>query len=287
MSSKRNIALLLIIALLGMGFTEYIRFHDGKMHVIFCDVGQGDAILIRTPDAKQILFDGGPSNNVLDCLSKHMPFWDRTIELAILSHPHLDHYAGFTSLFERFSVKTFASEALRNDTDSFREMEQKIQKAGTKFQLLSAGDSFVIDSQIRIDILGPKPTFLAATSTNGEIHETGEFASVVALLRFQKFSLLLTGDAQAGQLEADTAGIGTIQVLQVPHHGSRSGLTETLVGEMHPAVSIFSVGKNSYGHPALAIIDLLQKHNSQIFRTDKNGTVSVSTDGLRWQVASD
>src|SRR5437867_4244168 len=83
-----------VIFLIVFAFYDYSRFSDGKLHITFCNVGQGDGIFIRTPSGKNILIDGGPDKSILSCLAEHMPFWDRTIHLMFLSHPHDDHFAG-------------------------------------------------------------------------------------------------------------------------------------------------------------------------------------------------
>ncbi len=83
---------------------------DGKLHLVFCDVGQGDAIYIKTPKGSDILVDGGPNEKVLDCLGRHLPFYDRDIELVVLTHPHADHFTGLISVLERYSVKKIVLE---------------------------------------------------------------------------------------------------------------------------------------------------------------------------------
>src|SRR6266496_901047 len=95
---------LTVIALASLLTYQYFTFNDGKLHLIFCDVGQGDAILIKTPSDKYILIDGGPDRAVVDCLSRHMPFWKRNIDLMLLTHPHADHFFGMFYILERYNV---------------------------------------------------------------------------------------------------------------------------------------------------------------------------------------
>ena len=89
---------------------QQVTLNDGKFKVVMCDVGQGDAILIRTPKGKTFLFDGGPDKAVLECLSDHMPFWERTIEGVILSHPHADHLNGLIEVLKRYQVEVWSIE---------------------------------------------------------------------------------------------------------------------------------------------------------------------------------
>src|SRR5438105_9092865 len=101
---------LTLFLLAGLCIYQYIHFHDGKLHIVFCDVGQGDAILIVTPNNKHILVDAGPDRKTIDCLSKHMAFWDRTIDLFILTHPHADHFSGSYYVLDRYIILGFATE---------------------------------------------------------------------------------------------------------------------------------------------------------------------------------
>src|SRR3989337_4197125 len=102
-----------LLFLLGCIFVyQNIIYNDKKLHVVICNVGQGDAIFVRTPSGSDILIDGGPDDSVLNCLGKHMPFWDRTLELVMLSHPHTDHFMGLFSVLQNYKVTAFASENL-------------------------------------------------------------------------------------------------------------------------------------------------------------------------------
>src|SRR3990170_7268003 len=99
--SAKNLTLAIVFSffvLVGILVYQYAKFNDGKVHIVFCDVGQGDAIFLRTPKGADILVDGGPNESVLACLSGHMPFWDRDLELVILTHPHADHLNGLISV---------------------------------------------------------------------------------------------------------------------------------------------------------------------------------------------
>ena len=98
-------ALLTLIFLAGLFVLQAAQRDDGKLQIIFCDVGQGDAVLIRTPSGSDMLFDGGPNKKVLSCLSEYLPFWDRDIEMMFLSHPHADHLIGLLDVFDRYTLR--------------------------------------------------------------------------------------------------------------------------------------------------------------------------------------
>lgn len=265
---------------------QNIIYNNKKLHIIFCDVGQGDAILIRTPQSSDILIDGGPDDSILSCLAKHMPLWDRTIEIMILTHPHSDHFTGFFSVLKNYKVRSFASEELSNKTVGFGSLMEKIreQKIPTKFLL--AGDRFVLKDGVVLETAGPTQEFLDQTSPGGTIGESGEFASLEILITYEKFSVLLTGDSQAAELEQAlrlvplAQGFSTVSVLQVPHHGSRFGLNQKILDSLTPKLAVISVGKNKYGHPTPFILDLLKSANIKTLRTDQAGDIEIISDGI-------
>lgn len=277
----------IIVGFVTMILWQELTVNDGKLHIIFCNVGQGDAILIRTPNRSDILVDGGPDRKVLDCLSEHTPFWDRILELTILSHPHQDHFAGLIDVLKTYGVSIFATEKLNSEAQGFKILRKEIENKEVKTQYLFAGDSIKTQDGVVLKILAPSAPFLAKTSPHGEIGESGEFGSLVILLSYGDFGLLLTSDSQEAQLAHGIAQIvpTSLSVLQIPHHGSRTGLNKSLVDRLgHPKLSIISVGKNTYGHPHEEIMKILQDRDMKILRTDKDGEVELVSDGKTFTV---
>lgn len=263
---------------------------DGRLHINICDVGQGDAIYMRTPKGQDILFDGGPDKKVLDCLFKFMPFWDRTIELVILSHPHADHLNGLIEIFDAYKVKQFVTEDLINDTQGYKTLTQSIQKEGLKRTIIDDNYLLRTSDGISLRVLSPSPEFLKRTSNNGVIREAGEFASLIVLLSYKNFDFLLTGDTQATQLQdalelSFKKKIPHIEVIQVPHHGSRTGLTKEILELLDPDVATISVGRdNKYKHPASYTLSLLFERGVRVYRTDKNSDITIKTDGKTYSI---
>lgn len=277
----------IIMSLTVLFIWQEIRFSDGKLHVVFCDVGQGDGIFIRTPNKIDILIDGGPDKKILDCLSSHMPFWDRKIELLILTHPHQDHFAGFFDVLGAYDIGSFLTEKLENKSQGFQEFLKAVTVKGLKIQYVYAGARIKTTDGLRFQIVGPSKRFLAKTSPEGVIGENKEFASLETLISFGQTSILLTGDSQADELmEAiQSNGLDHIDILQVPHHGSKTGLTRKILDELTPIVAVISVGKkNRYGHPSDEVIKLLSNEGIKILRTDQNGEVEIVSDGRSWSV---
>ena len=116
----------LILASILIGF---ISFDNRKLRLIACDIGQGDAILV-TYGNNQILTDGGPNNRVLDCLSEFMPFWDRKIELVVLTHPDKDHFAGLIDVFKRYEVGSFLTTKAKSSSQEYRLLESIVGVVG-------------------------------------------------------------------------------------------------------------------------------------------------------------
>lgn len=263
---------------------QNIIYNDKKLHVVICDVGQGDTIFVRTPQGSDILIDGGPDDSVLSCLAKHMPFWDRTIEIMILSHPHADHFMGFFSVFKNYKVKSFVSEELTNKTTGFASLMDKIKLQKIPIQFVLAGDKFILGDKVILEIVGPTKEFIDRTSPGRTIGESSEFASLETLIKYGKFSVLLTGDSQVAELEqgirVKREGLSNLSVLQVPHHGSRFGLNQEILDILNPKLAVISVGKNKFGHPTPFILDLLKSANIKTLRTDRDGEAEIVSDGL-------
>lgn len=268
-----------------MLFWQEITFSDGKLHIVFCDVGQGDAIFIRTPQKTDILVDGGPDRAVLDCLANHMPFWDKTLELVILSHPHQDHFAGLIDVIGDYAIQSFVTEKLNNTSVGFGEFGKALARERISPRYVVSGSKLRTKDGVTMKVLAPSQEFLSRTSPNGEIGESDEFGSLVLQLTFRDFDVLLTSDSQRGLLKEAQAQIaGGIEILQLPHHGSKYGLDEELVDRINPKLVVISVGKNRYGHPSKDVLEILSEKDIEVLRTDQNGTVKIVSDGKTYHL---
>lgn len=280
-------SLVIVLLFLCLVVWQFAVFSDHRLHIVFCNVGQGDGIFIITPANKHILLDGGPNDEILSCLSRHMPFWERTIDVMILSHPHADHLNGLIPVLERYTVRYFATEPLANKTAGYDALLREIKKQKVKSKDILAGDRIRIEKGITIDILGPSEEFLKRTSPKGTIGESSEFGSLIQLLSYGDFDVLLDGDSQVTGMKQAAQGDALrkrIEVLQVPHHGSKYGLDESLIKAINPKLAVISVGKNNYGHPAPKIITLLQNEKVKYLRTDVDGEIEIISDGKKFWI---
>lgn len=254
---------------------------DGRLHVAFLDVGQGDAIFIQTPSGRQILVDGGNYPSLLnDRLGRQMPFWDREIDLAVATHPDADHVAGLVGLFERYRVGRLLTDGSEmGDTAVYDAVLQAAQEAGTPIQQAQAGEIIRIDDGVRLEILHPGPE--RDDSNRNE-------NSVSIRLVYGDFSLLLTGDAeQAGEAAMLASGRPLSALLfKAGHHGSDSSSSRPFLEAVRPQIIIISVGAdNNFGHPTPEMLQRAADVGAAVLRTDELGTIEVMSDGqaMWWQ----
>lgn len=284
-------ALLVIIfaafSLFGIVLYSANSTNDNKLHLIICNVGQGDGILIRTPDGEDILIDGGPDNKILDCLSRNMPFWDKTIEAVFLTHPHADHLTGLIYVMDSYEIKDFYTEEVESKSQIYLALRKKIKEKNIVFHDIKTGDRLSEPSGVVLETLWPEMSALTnydATDANLDLNGF----SLIEVLKYKNFKALLTGDAGVLTEDKIAQTAGKITVLKVPHHGSKTGMSDNFLSEISPDLAVISVGlKNRYHHPSIVSLELLKNHNIRMLRTDRNGEVDITTDGVSWNFNSE
>lgn len=246
------------------------------MSVVFCDVGQGDAIYIRTPDGADILIDGGPGDRILKCLEQNMPFWDKTLELVFATHPDADHITGLVSVIERYRLLSFNTISRGKDTAIYKKLKDAIEKNKIAYREVTAGDKFNIGDGVEIDIKWPQSGF--------EDRDINNY-SVTTLVKYKNFDMLLTGDLGFEILDSLTFGSSPIEVFKLPHHGSKTGVDDETFKKFRFLLGVISAGKNnSYHHPHPSVLALLKKYNVSYKRTDLEGEIKIVTDGKTTKV---
>jgi len=238
---------------------------DTGTKVVFCDVGQGDGAYIRIDNKIDVLIDAGPDKSILSCLGKYMPFWDKKIELAFLSHPNNDHYNGYFYLIDRYQIDKFITVDCPIKTNSYNKLLKNILDKQIPIIYKTSGDKIIIGKS-RFDIYWPPSKFSSANDN--------DFSQI---LSFQEngLRLLFTGDASPFSLSRlSHQSIDIVDILKVPHHGSKNGLIDIFLDLADPTIAVISVGKNnSYGHPHKQVLDMLKAKNIIIKRTDEDGDV--------------
>lgn len=250
---------------------------DGRLHVAFLDVGQGDAILITTPAGRQILIDGGPSPTALAWrLGQELPFWDRSLDVLVNTHPDADHLAGLPPLLQRYQVEQVLVTDIGADSNLYREWESQLAEVKLNPLVSQAGTELSLGQGITATLLTPGPATASEDKTNNH--------SIVLRLEWGRISFLLTGDIEESverNLVFSQAPLG-VTVLKSPHHGSKTSSSETFLAAVNPQVVVISVGaENEFGHPAPEVLKRYAEHGIPVFRTDELGTVQFSTDGER------
>jgi competence protein ComEC len=259
---------------------------DGRLHLTALDIGQGDAILIESPSGRIVLIDGGPDPELtLRRLGADLPFFQRHIDLMVLTHPHQDHVAGLVEVMARFRVGMLIHAGIPFDNPAYaRLLTDAGREPGLRVVLGRTGQRLRIDGTTSLEIIYPTAADAAGPLPDGDINN----ASIVAVLRYGGFVALLTGDAEA-PIEArlaDRGLLGPVDVLKVGHHGSRSGTTPRLLELTRPAAALISVGTdNEYGHPApVTLATLARQAGLIVHRTDLEGDLEVVSNGRGFSV---
>ncbi len=284
LSRKRIVPLLLAVAVL-VSAAAY-TLPDDNLHVNFLDVGQGDAVLIQK-GCQQILVDGGPTPQAITLqLSKEMPFWDRTIDLVVLTHPHADHITGLVEVLNRYRVKQVLYPGLDCNSFLYDKWLGLIEEKNIDYTLARAGHRIDFGSGLVLETLNPPLPFLNGTYADIDNN------SVVLRLVMGEVSFLLTGDIrEAAEYELIThrSGLASV-VLKVAHHGSSTSTTSEFLEAVSPQVAVILVGGDNYfGHPTDEIINRLEARvgKDNLYRTDIHGTVEFITDGTGLWVETD
>jgi len=303
--SRQLKVLLLLGAFLSLGWF----WPDRNFQVVFCDVGQGDAILFSRLNY-QILVDGGPSDSVLECLNNNLPFWDRTLEMVILTHPDKDHYQGLLSVAERYRLLYFVWGGLERGDSEFQKLLASIGDQGSRLIRVEQNDEVVVE-EVKINFYWPNHNWLVKQlSDNGAkmtdttlskdnkvykkestlaiVGENKDLSlndfSLVFKISFADFDVLMMGDADS-RVQPEilaTALLPDVEVLKVAHHGSKYAFTDDFLASFNSALAIISVGPNPWGHPTQELLGQLDRFGLEVLRTDQDGEIKLASDGRVW-----
>ena len=267
-------------------WTGVARAPDGRLHVTFLDVGQGDAIFIQTPDGKQLLIDGGPDPTLLSAaLGRRLPPWDRSLDLVALTHPDEDHVAGLVEALRRYRAGLILDTRLPRESPTGQAWAALTTPYAVQSTHYYPARGTVLDlgSGARLQVLHPGEAFLAGTASDDNNN------GLVLRLTYGRASFLLTGDlGMEGELhllaQQDLPLDST--VLKVAHHGAKTATTLRFLEAVTPRVAVISVGAgNRFGHPAPEVLERLEEAGAEVWRTDECGDIEIVTDGERLWVS--
>ncbi len=269
--------LFLIVFLIVLNFfvwQEVFDSLDERLEVVFFDVGQGDSIFIETSQNHQILIDGGPGIGLTEKLEKEMAFWDKTVDLVILTHPEKDHIKGLIEVLKRYKVDNILWTGIVRRTDQYREWERILKEQEFNVVIAKAGQK-IEAGDVYIDILHP------FKNLEGKEIKNSNDTSIIARMVFGTNSFLFTGDITS-EIETELINKGVVlnsNILKVSHHGSKYSSDKTFLGEVAPEAAVIQTGKNPYGHPAEEVLQKLKKFGIYVLRTDKLGNIKIFSDG--------
>ena len=255
---------------------------EDRLHVVFFDVGQGDAIFVETPHGRQMVVDGGADALALTrLLGERMRFYDRHIDIVAATHPHDDHIGGLAQALERYDVGAVMERRIEYESATYETWARAVDAEvanGARVIEASAGQVITLDDDVRVEVLGPPRELPRGTKSDVDN------ASLVLRLVYGEVSLLLTGDifeaAERGMLES--GAVLDSDVLKVPHHGSDSSSTAEFLDAVSPAAAVISVGAdNRFGHPSEDVVRRLREFVGEggLYLTSDRGTVEFVTDG--------
>lgn len=252
----------------------------GELRVTFLDVGQGDAIFVQSPSGVQVLIDGGKNRAVVRELSHVMPWFDRSIDVVLATHPDADHIGGLPDVLKRYDVSLIVQSSVKDeegtDAAAFEKAAASEVETGAQRMIAERGQILDLGDGVRLEVLFPDRD-VAGIETN-----TG---SIVARLVYGDTSFMLTGDSPDNIEEyLITLDGGDLKsnVLKAGHHGSRTSSSRMFVGFVSPEYAIFSRGcENSYGHPHEEVVATFAQFGIPTFDTCEDGNVTFVSDGKK------
>ncbi|MDI6717313.1 MAG: DNA internalization-related competence protein ComEC/Rec2 [Actinomycetota bacterium] len=248
----------------------------GRLEITFMDVGQGDSAIVTTPRGERLLIDGGPNPDLVK--QKLARKGVRKIDAILISHDHADHITGIKNLLGLFTIGCIIYPKSISDSKGFLQIYRLARKKGINLLAIDEGDVLKLGEQLEIDTL-----FASIKDEEGG----GNDDSLVVMVKYGDFKALFTGDAEENIEKELVSGKKDLDadVLKVGHHGSAISSTREFLHEVSPEISVISVGKdNKYGHPSKLTIGRLINAGSKVYRTDRDGDVTISLDDKAYRI---
>ncbi len=247
-----------------------------ELTVHFIDVGQGDAILLDIGETEVLIDGGGKSPGVVVYLREYV---DGPLEVMVATHPHADHIGGLIAVLDAFEVEEIWLNGDTSTSKTFQQFMSRVNAEGASVHEAGRGDSIEVDVLTFLVLHPVKPLF-------DDINNN----SVVLRLSYGNIDFLFTGDAEM-EAEASILAFGPelqSEILKVGHHGSKTSSSKAFLAEVQPEMAIHMAGTgNRYGHPHAETISALEGIGAEIYGTDMNGTIVVTTDGITYEVQTE
>ncbi|MEK7138228.1 MAG: MBL fold metallo-hydrolase [Patescibacteria group bacterium] len=285
MKKLDNLSFLIVFGLVVLNlfvwFQIIFRAESKGTEFYFLDVGQGDGTLGVFQNGVKFLMDAGPGAQTVASLEKVLGRNQKYIDLAMITHPQLDHFGGFNYILEKYNVGAFVVNGREVVLPEWRELMEKIKEKEIPLMVLGVNDKIIFQNN-SIDFLSPDNRQLQSAELND--------GSLVGLVKTPEAKMLLTGDISFSieNYLIEKFGVEGLDadILKVPHHGSKYSSGEKFLDAVTPAVAVIEVGKNNYGHPTKEVLGRLESKEIKTFRTDTMGTLKIEFEGDKLQVFS-
>ena len=275
------ILLSILISTLSIGCNLFVnnsnksnQINPNEMVVHYIDVGQGDSILIQVNN-KNLLIDAGPQSDKKNLLSYLSALNLEKLDYVIATHPHEDHIGNMDDVINDYNVLAFYAPKVQSTTKTFEKMVESLKSKNLKINVIKKGtNSIDLGENTKVTVLSP---------TKDSYEDLNNYSPVMKI-EYGKTSFLFTGDAEKDvekEILATNENISA-DILKVGHHGSSTSTTKDFLKKVNPSLGVISVGQdNTYNHPNDDTIKRLKENKVTIYRTDKDGTVILSSDGSK------
>lgn len=247
----------------------HINPYDGKLHVYYMDVGQGDSIFIQLPNNENMLIDAGTEDSGTK-IAKSLKKADiDKIDHLVATHPHADHIGGMQKIVESFDIENIYMPDAATNIRTYENLLLAIKRKGNKITTAKSNTKIVSNDKLNITIVAPN---------SNEYEDLNNYSAVIKLTYGER-SFVFTGDAEKLSEDEIRSNI-KCDVLKIGHHGSSTSTSENFLKKTHPTYAVISCGAdNEYGHPHREVMERLKKAGVKIYRTDINGTTEFVSDG--------
>ncbi|MFO0892179.1 MAG: ComEC/Rec2 family competence protein [Isosphaeraceae bacterium] len=288
MKAARILRLLVLLGLLVSGaprlgagepFSKWFSSGSKPVAVDFLDIGQGDSVLISSPEGKTALIDAGPTRDAAAQLLRSKGV--TSLDIVIVSHHHSDHYGGMNQVIREFKPKYFMATGSSHTTKSYLKLLETVKAEGIVAVQPTGKPRKIELGSVVLTIL-PQPPLSGQEENNN---------SIGVRLQYGKFSVLMTGDSETDErrwwLSKCPELLRDCTVLKLAHHGSHNGTDQRWLDIVQPEIAVASLGQgNSYGHPHSETISLLRGNDIPLLRTDQRGTITIVSNGRTWNLVS-
>lgn len=278
--TKIYLILIVFLSLSNFFVWKEILARDYYLKVIFFEVGEGDSIFIETPQGHQILIDGGPSGKkILSKLAQQLPFWDRVLDLVILTHPDYDHLAGLNYVLKRYKVENILWTGVKKETKTFKRWQDNLKKEKAKILIAKKGQK-IRAADLSFLVLYPQQTL-----EGGFFKKRTNDTSIVLKASFFGTDFLFPGDITQRVEKKLLREELESEILKVPHHGSKTSSSKDFLGQVSPEVAVISSGAdNHYGHPHQEVLQRLKQFNIKVLRTDHQGDIKILVNPFHYWI---